>query len=66
MDEKKQPTIAIYLSNENGVVCRELYVKGVLVIKESAPCEYIDLNNPLSVFLKFAFNGYNRDEPTLL
>jgi hypothetical protein len=47
-------------------MCRELYVKGVLVSKESAHHEYIDLNNPLSVFINFAFNGYDRDEPTLL
>lgn len=61
MEEKKQPTIAIYLSNENGVICREVYIKGELIIKEQAGVDYIDNNDPLSMFIKFAFNGYTLD-----
>lgn len=61
MEEEKQPTVAIYLSSKDGMMSREMYVKGELVLSQKVNHEHLDINDPLSVFLKFAFNGYDRD-----
>ena len=37
------------------------YLKGELIIKEQAGVDYIDNNDPLSMFINFAFNGYTLD-----
>ena len=66
MEKEKQPTVAIYLSSQDGFMCREIYLKGELILNQKVKYEHLDMNDPLSVFLKFAFNGYDRNEPTLL
>lgn len=66
MEEKKQPTVAIFVSTGDGLMSREVYLNGELILSQKVSHDHLDINDPLSVFLKFVFNGYDRSNPALL
>lgn len=66
MEEKKQPTVAIFVSTEDGMMSREIYCNGELILSQKVSYEHLDINDPLSIFLKFVFNGYDSSNPALL